>query len=105
MATEEQRQKIQEIIDRAYNNSISQEQAEKELSESCDEHSETFNEIKDYFTELYNKNGTDSDGDVDSDSDGDVDGDSDGDVDRDCSRVPEMQKRSLEYELDEGRSM
>lgn len=96
MATEEQQQKIQEIIDRAYNRSLSQEEAEKELSETCDTHSETFNEIKDYFEELYNKN--------ESDSDGDVDSDGDGDIDRSCSRTPDM-KVEKEEEFEEGRSM
>lgn len=105
MATEEQMKKMQEVFDRAYQKNMSEEEIEKQVSDSCgvDAHSETFNELKSYFSDLYKKDNSDSDSDGDTDSD--VDSDSDGDIDRDCSHIPDAEPEKKRYEYEEEREM
>ena len=105
MATEEQMKKIQEVFDRAYQKSMSESDIDKDISDSCDvdSHSETFNELKSYFSNLYQKDNSDSD--TDGDTDCDVDVDSDGDIDRDCYRIPDAEPEKKRYEYEEEREM
>lgn len=105
MATEEQMKKMREVFERAYKSNISDSDLDKKVAESCgvDSHSETFNELKNYFSDLYKKDNSDSD--ADSNTDSDVDSGTDGDIDRDCTHVPDREPERKRYEYEEEREM